>query len=205
MNLIIDQIPARRLVVVITDHVVNNKELAHHIYWLASHKQLSVLYLVLVEDSENLLAVTRDLVTMKAVTSANSLQVEAKAIDVGNWLAVVQKVVHSEDIVLCQEEQMVVSGLFKTVPISEFLSSHLNVNVRTIPGFSRSIDTSSKNSVNEFFALIGFLCIIALFTWLQIRLDQALDGTLAKIIIMITVSLEIAAVWAWNKFTYRQN
>lgn len=200
----LDQKLSRRFIVVITDRMANNRELAHAIHWMAADSEnMPVLYLVLVDDKENLLAAARDMVTMKAVTAANRLLVEVRLTDKSDWFETLRKIAGSGDVIICQEEQMVMNGLFKSIPISDFLSSHVNLTVRPIAGYFHPIRTDHKKRFPEIFALFGFLVILAFFTWLQIRVDLALDGTLAKIFVMIAFCIELGAVWAWNKFSYR--
>lgn len=199
----LDQKLTKRFIVLITDRMANNHTLAHAIHSMADSENLPVLYLVLVDDNENMLAAARDMATMKAVTAANRLLVEVNLTNTNDWFETLSKIAGSGDIIICQEEQMVANGLFKTIPISDFLSSHLNSTVRPISGYFHSIQTDQKERFPEIFALIGFLVILAFFTWVQIRVDLALDGTLAIILVLIAFCIEMIAVWAWYKFSYR--
>lgn len=203
MEFVVDEKQSKRLIVLITDCMVNDRELAHAIHWMAFDENLPVLYLVLVHDNENMVAAARDMATMKAVTAANRLLVEAKLIGTGHWLETLRETAEPGDVIVCQEEQTVGSGLFKTIPISPFLSSQLNSPVRTISGYYHPIQTKTKNWFHQFFAVLGFLVILSLFTWLQIRVNGVLDGTEAKIFLTLTFCIEMSAIWAWNKFTYR--
>lgn len=199
----IDQKLSERFVVLITNRMANNYALAHAVHWMAIRENLPVLYLVLVDDNENMLAAARDMATLKAVTAANRLLVEVNLTDTRDWFETLRKITRPGDVIICQEEQMVVNGLFKTIPISDFLSGHLNSTVRPISGYFLPIQTKIMKRFPEIFALFGFLIILAFFTWLQIRVDLEFDGTLAKIFVMIAFCLEMGAVWAWNKFSYR--
>lgn len=203
MRLPIDQKQSRRLIVLIPDCQADDYDLARAVHWMAEGDRLSVLYLVLGDDCENMLEASRNMATMKAVTSGNRLTVDVKLIEKGNWIDELRKIIRPADVILCQEEQTVINGLFKTIPIGDFLSSQFNVPVRTISGYYHPFQTQAKKWLHEFFALLGFLVIIAVFTWLQIRLDQAFGGPLAKIYVIVMFCIEMGAIWTWYKFAYR--
>ena len=203
MELRIDQEISKRFIVLITENLVNRGELAHKIHWMATTENMQILYLVLIDNTDNMLAVSRDMATMKALTSANKLEVGATLTETGSWLETLRKIACPGDVIICQEEQMVVNGLFKTIPIRDFLSSHLNSPVRTISGYYPPMQIQTKKWLYEVFGFLGFLIILAGFTWLQIRLDQALDDLTGKIMVMVTFCIEMSAIWAWYKFTYR--
>lgn len=203
MRLPIEQNRSKRLIVLIADCQANNHDLAHAVHWMADRERRSVLYLVLGDDCENMLEVSRNMATMKAVTSGNRLPVDVKLVGKGYWIDELRKITSPADVILCQEEQTVVNGLFKTIPIGDFLSSHFSAPVRTISGYYHPFQTQAKKWLHEFFALLGFLVIMAVFTWLQIRLDQAFGGPAAKIYVIVMFGVEMGAIWAWYKFAYR--
>ena len=191
-----------RLIVVMDDCQANDQDLAHAIYWLARQENLTVLYLVLVEDHDNGMAVTRDMATMKALTAANKLQVEVSLIEKGDWSKILRKILCPGDVVICQEELTIVNGLSKPIPVSEYLSTHLKVPVHRISGFYHPSLECPKKRLPEFIKSLGFLVILAVFTWLQIKLDLLLDGWVQYMFIITTFCIEMGVIWNWYKFTY---
>lgn len=203
METLVEQKQPNRLVVLIDENLVTNTDFAHAIHWIATRENLPVLYLVLVSDRENIVLVTRDLATMKAVTSANRLTVEAKVTEIGDWLEELRKLTSPGDIIVCQEEQTISNGLFRSVSISDFLSDALESPVRTVSGYYHPRRMRGRKWFYEVIALLGFLIILSVFTWLQVRLEQTFDGSTAKVFILLTFCVEMGAVWAWNKFTFQ--
>ncbi len=203
MDIVANQKSSNRLVVLVSECMANNTDLARAIYWMAEPNNFSVLYLVYVDNSNNLLKLSRTMATMKAVTSSNKLSVEVRTTKTGQWLDTLNKIIRPNDVIICQKEQTVINSPFKTIPLSEFISAQIDLPVQTMAGYYHPIQMLTKKWFHELFALLGFLLIMALFTWFQVQLDQALDGFLVNIYFVITLLLEIGAFWAWYKFAFR--
>lgn len=203
MDSLLEQKINKRLIVLLPDCLACNTDLARRIYQMADREALDVLYLVLVDHEENSLGIARCMATMKAITSANKLRVDVKLSKSGQWLETLRNTSDSGDVILCQEEQAFASGPFKTIPFSDFFSNQLNLPVRTISGFYHPFQDQATRWFFEVGSVVGFLVILALFTWLEINLDMVLDGTLAKISLIISFCTEGAAIWTWYKFAYR--
>jgi hypothetical protein len=194
---------SNRLIVVMDDCLSNNDELAHAIFRMAERENKSVLYLVLVDDPNNLLTVSRNMATMKAVTSANKINVEVQISKTDYWWETLAKAAGDRDVIVCQEEQIVKSGLFETIPLKDFISSRIKIPVRTLSGFYHPFQAKAMKWLHELVGLLGFLGIMAFFTWLQIDLDQSLHGVIKNIYIVITLIFEIGAIWIWFRLAYR--
>jgi hypothetical protein len=192
----------KRLIVVIDDCQANDQDLAHAVYWLACQENQAVLYLVLVADRENQMAVFRDMTTMKAITAANRLQVDVSLVEKNEWLNGLRNIVCPGDLIICQQEHTFASSLSQPTSISEYLSSNLMVPVHTISGFYHPRQECVKKQVPEFVSLLGYLVILATFTWLQVKLDLLLNGWVQTVLILTAFCIEMGAVWIWNKYTY---
>lgn len=203
MELLIQQQTSKRLIIIITPSLSNNFDLAHAVHWLAEPEALSILYLVLVSEKDNLLEISRNMATMKAVTAANRVSVDVKLAKFGNWLQTLHQITNPMDTLICQEEQTVGVGPFKTLPLGDFLSSHIDLPVQTMVGYYRPFQTMTKKWLREFFVTMVFLGILAGFTWLQIGLDQVLDSPITIIYTLLTFGIEIGLIWAWYKFITR--
>lgn len=203
MDLLMNQKNSTRLIVLIPECMANNSDLAHAIYWMAEPDNLSVLYLVFVDKGENLLEVSRNMATMKALTSSNKLSVEVKIAKTGHWLDTLSKITEPNDVIICQEELTVANGFLNTMLLGNFLSRHMESPVRILSGYYHPFQSMTKKWLHELFNWIVLIAIIAVFTWLQISLDQAFRDPIAKIHIMISFCIEIGAVWAWYKIISR--
>jgi hypothetical protein len=79
----------------------------------------------------------------------------------------------------------------------------LNYPIRTISGFNSSGRDHARKWYHEVFAILGFLVIIAAFTWTEIKFDQAFDGSFQTVLIMAAFVIEVGAILTWNLFAYR--
>ncbi len=194
---------SKQLIVVINEDLANNSKLAQAIHWMGTNDNCSILYLVPVERLENMLTVSRNMATMKAVTSANRLQVSAKTVLSEDWLKTLKKVVGPDDIIVCQEEQTVLNGRFKPEALGDYLSEKFNNPVQTMSGYYHPVQTMAKKWMHELIGLMGLLVILSVFTWLQIKVDEALVDPYGSIFIMITFMIEMGAIIIWHKFTFK--
>lgn len=194
---------SKQLIVVINEDLANNSKLAQAIHWMGTNDNCSILYLVPVERLENMLTVSRNMATMKAVTSANRLQVSAKTVLSEDWLKTLKKVVGPDDIIVCQEEQTVLNGRFKPEPLGDYLSEKFNNPVQTMSGYYHPVQTIAKKWMHELIGLIGLLVILGVFTWLQINVEEALIDPYGSIFIIITFIIEMGSIIIWHKFAFR--
>jgi hypothetical protein len=193
----------KQLIVVINEDLANNSKLAQAIHWMGANDNCSILYLVPVERLDNMLTVSRNMTTMKAITAGNRLQVSVKTVLSEDWLKTLKKVVKPNDIIVCQEEQTVVNGRFKPEALGDFLSEKFNNPVQTMSGYYHPVQTMAKKWLHELIGLLGVLVILGVFTWLQITVDKALADPYASIYIMITFMIEIGLVIIWHRLTFR--
>lgn len=193
---------ANRIIALINEDLINRNDLAQELYWLGAQSDSTIIYLVLVSREENMATVIRNMATMRAITAANRLVVEVKTALTSDWLLMLKKFVKPGDLVVCQEEQTVKTGKFKTGPVCEFLTNQISNPVHKMTGFYHPIRSGLKNWLRETMGLFGLLAILGVFTWLQIELDQSLTKPLSSIYIIITFFFEVGAVVVWNKFAF---
>lgn len=202
MDFVTENSISRQLIVVINEELANNSKLAQAIHWMGANGHCSVLYLVPVSRPENMLTVSRNMATMKAVTSANRLPVSAKTVLSEDWLKTLKKVIGPNDIIVCQEEQTVLNGHFKPEALGDYLSEKFNNPVQTMSGYYHPVQTIAKKWMHELIGLIGLLVILGVFTWLQINVDEALADPYGSIFIMITFMIEMGAIIIWQKLAF---
>lgn len=203
MDLFIEPKTRNRLIVLIPDSLADNTELARKIHHIADQECLSVLYLVLVNDADKMLDVSRSIATMKAVTSASSLIVESKLIEPGNLLQTLQMRTYPGDMIARLDEPTVASGYFQMVPASEFLASDGKAPVSLYSNGSQQSQDQSQSWFYPLLSLLGFFVIIVAFTWLEMSLNLSSQGGLQKLLLIILFVIELGALFAWNKWMSR--
>jgi len=203
MNLIPENTKSKQLIVVINEDLANNSKLSQAIHWIGANDHCSILYLVTVDRLENMLTVSRNMATMKAVTSANRLQVSTKIVLSEDWLKTLKTVIRPDDIIVCQEEQTVLNGRFKPEALGDYLSENFKNPIQTMSGYYHPVQTAAKKWMHELIGLLGVLVILGLFTWLQIYVDNALDNPYSSIFVTITFIIEMGVVIVWHKLAFR--
>jgi len=198
----LEKTKVNRIIALINEDLINRNDLAQELYRKGAQADCPIIYLVLVSHEENMTTVIRNMATMKAVTAANRLAVEVKTALKSDWLVMLKKMAKPGDVIFCQEEQTVKYEHLKTIPVCDFLASQVSIPVEKMTGFYHPIRSGVKNWLHGMIGVIGLLVILAGFTWLQIRLEQALTDPLSTIYIIITFLLELGSVVIWNKFAF---
>lgn len=192
-----------QLIVLINEDLANNSKLAQAIHWMGSNDNCSILYLVLVNRLDNMITVSRNMATMKAISAGNRLNVSVKTVLSEDWQEALKKVIGPNDIVVCQEEETVLNGRFKPEALGDYLSVKFNYPVRTMSGYYHPVQARAKKWLRELIGLIGVLVILGVFTWLQINVDTALTDPYDTIYVIFTFIIEMGAIIIWHKFAFR--
>ena len=189
------------LIVLLPVSKANDIELAHTIHWTAFQKNCDVVYLTVEDSNDGSLALSRDMATMKAVTAGNWLNVQWIQASPTDWLARLEEIYQPEDEILCNEEQTIDHGLLREVKLNRFVIESSAADMDLESNFYPTREEKRKKGIPEFLSLMGFLAIIALFTWLQIQMDGAVQGTLGTTIALLVLCVEFGAIWVWNNIT----
>lgn len=203
MNSLDDQYPFSRLIVLLPESVAGNLEFAARIHWIAMREQKSVLYFTLLDDPDNSLRVSRQLTTMKALTSSESLRAGSIQVADDRWLDKLREILGPSDKLVCHEEQLVQAGLFKTTPMSDFLTQHFLNPLIIERGYYNPEIVLAANWLNKLVFWAGIIAILGGFTYLEIQTGALIPGFISKLVLIIFISLEFGAVWVWNQLLRR--
>ena len=99
-----------RLIVLVPDSLAGNLELARKVLWIAIRENRELLYLALFNNDDEMLSVTRGLITMKAATDGNYLVVNGDYSRPAEWVPALRQVCEPGDTIVVQEEQFIRSG-----------------------------------------------------------------------------------------------
>ena len=188
----------KRLIVILPDSLAGNLELAHKIHWVALREHCDVLYITLVDNFDRYLQKSRSMATMAAVTGSNILAAHTKLVEAPDWLETLRETIRPDDIIICNQEQMAKKGWFGILPLGEFLPTILENRIILISGFYNPVQEQLKRISSQFWYLASFLIILALFTALEIFLDQHLTGAVRLILLCAVVCVEFGAIYVWN-------
>ncbi len=191
----------KRLIVLVPDCLADNLGMAHKIHWMAIRDACEVYYLTLVDDYEKMLAVSRGIATVKAITAGNWLVVNSRVTETKEWLKALRDIYRPGDIIVCQEEQLVNQGPFKTMPVSEFLRETFHAPVYTISGFYHPEQVQVRHWLVSLLFWLGCLVILGVFTLLEIQMDQLAQGITRVTVLTFLVLFEVGAIWTWSSIS----
>ncbi len=192
----------KRLIILLPVNLANSMELAHMVHWKAFQENMEVVYFTIENDENDLLDLTRDMATLKAVTSGNLLNVQWVHAARKDWLNRLRAIYQPGDEMMCDQDQCVEDGLTRNVKLAEFIYKTLAVNVHQVPGLYSRSEPPKKKLGNSLITATGFLLIIAFFTYLQSQTDQYMPGTVGLIVVLIFLGIEVGAILAWNDFNH---
>lgn len=188
-----------RLIVLVPEALAGSPALAKKIFWMAFRGGQDVLFLVSYSDSAEKLTVSRRMATMNQLASSEYVGVSCEYILTSSWLPTLKSLYASGDRVVCHAEQFFRTGLFKTSLVAAWISDQLHMPVDIISGCYHPMrDLANKWLVGALLWL-GFLAILAGFGVLEIQIDLSSIGISHAVMLVILVTLETGAIWAWNR------
>lgn len=186
------------LIVILPESLAGNTSLAHNIYWLAEQESRNVLYFTLVEDEQHRLQISRRLATMKALTANTRIRTSSKIVPVNNAMRILPQIIQNGDRVVCPPELSVKTGFLRQIPINTYLQEKLHLAVMPIPGFYKPLRVQTQHWLHILAFWAGCLLLMVLFTYLEIEIDQQLQGVIRSILFYLSLGLEFSALLAWN-------
>lgn len=187
-----------RLIVILPESMAGNFELARIINKLAARSSKDVLYFTLMEGTENTLDIARRLTTMKAITSTNIIRAGSLQVPSSRWLEKFREIFKPGDTALCNAEQTIRVGVFKFIPVSEFIYSILEDPIITLEGFYNPRRALLKKWLNAMIFWAGALVILGVFSFLEVEANLMIIGSANKLILASLILLEFGAVWIWS-------
>ena len=189
---------ARRLIVLVPDEDTDKAELARRIWTLASPRGLAVLFLGFSSSPDTEYRARRRLAALAAMTRDDRVAVETRLEFASDWLQVVKSHHRPGDLVICHAEQSVGRWGMRR-PLSQSLTSALNAPVLALSGFYPEMPTPSSGFVTWLVSWGIPLAIVAGFFWLQVYLDQALQGGVKLVLLCFSIVVEFSLLALLNR------
>lgn len=187
-----------RMVVLLPDQLAGNSEFAYKIHWMAAREHRDVFYLVLVEDSNEMLPISRRMTTMKAGTVGDMVRVSSKLILKSDWLKTLQDIYHPGDVLVCLEGQTIQTSLMQTIPMPVFLQQKFNAPIRLINGFNLILHAQARRVLYSIFFWFGFMVILVGFSLLEVTIDRNVQGLTHLALLFMAVGVEFWSILAWS-------
>jgi len=193
----------KRLIVILPEYLAGNLELANKVYWMGIREHREILYLTLVDELERRLTVSRSMATMRALTTGNGMPVTAVLIETSSWMNALKGIFHPGDVIVCQDEQTVKDGLFRTLPLRDFLIESFQTTVFPLSGFYQPQKLQVKTWVREIVFWTGALILMAGFFTIDIHFARLATGMARTALGIMGIVLELGAILAWSRVVHR--
>jgi K+-sensing histidine kinase KdpD len=166
---------------------------------LAFPKNLTVLFIAVIESDRQEPAAHLRLVNLSSLLKAFSVDSETKLVSGGNWIGAVSEVWRAGDQIVCQAEQTVVDNEMKKVLLSNALSIALDVPVIVISGLYRIRESRQRTRLSELEWWGVTLIIVIALCGIMFYINQTMSGWVENVLLISTFLIAILIVWLWNK------
>lgn len=202
MNLSQESLQPARLIVLLPESLAGDSNFAKRIYALAVRDRRDVLYLTLLEKHDNILTTSRRIATTKAVTESDTVHVGCTQVPTGRWLQKLNEILRPDDTIVCHDLQYVRQGVFKSLPISEFLKTAVSNEIVLVRGYYKPQKVIVMEWVRSTVFWLGSLGILGGFSLLELQVTASMKGVSNKLALAGMLALEFGAVWIWNRINH---
>lgn len=201
MALFAEELPRpHRLVVLVPDTDLDEAQLAHHIWALASPVYLDVLFLSLFRSPEAELRARRRLAVLAAITRDDRIRVEARVCPASSWEKAIRGVWQPGDLVVCHAEQWVMAW-GRPRPLSDVLLTALNAPICVLSGFYLETPAMPLDFWTRMIHWAVPVSIVVGFLWLQVQIQRLPENGLQTLLLSLSVLAEYGLIALWVRFT----
>lgn len=190
--------PTTRLLVLVPENDFDENQLSQRIWNLAAKGGLSVSFVLLSSKPGTEHFLRTRLATLVANTRDGYVAVNSKIVLGNNWIQAVNGLMRPGDLLVCLEDFKATSwGVFRR-PAGQTISSSLGVPVYILSGIRLGSPPRYSNRGKEVIFWLAAIGIIVGFAFVQIMINNAIQGWLSSPVLMITVIFEILLITILN-------
>jgi len=192
-------VPTRRLIVLVPAGEIDEHALARRVWQLAACSGLSVLYLALSPDADQVSYQCRRLVNLAALTTYPRVRADTNVHTEKNWSKVLRRTLQPGDLLVCLAEDRT-PGFFQRQALAKWLAMELSVTVYQLGDLQVKPALPSHNWIKDVLAWVTSITLIASFFWLQVGIDRSSAGSQATILLYLSVLIELFSLWKINEW-----
>ena len=187
-----------RLIILVPTRNLDTLKLAGLISYVVRQHKSNLLFLSVVEDSNEESYANEYMADLIELTSRLPVQVERKIVYSENWITVVKGIWQVGDVVICPTEQSIaVNG--KCIPLGITLSQESEIPVLMFTGYYHELPLHPRTLVAEIKWWSIALMIGALSTCLQVWILQSIKGWSNPVLLCLSIVMEFSLIWIWNR------
>lgn len=199
--LIPDPLPGisiKRLVVLIPDGEIEEKDFAKRIWLLASGLGLNVFYLALSVADPWEAYQRRRAASLAHLTSGYEVRAHAEVSNEKNWQRAYGKMKRPGDLIVCLEGAKVTWQLLRRRSLGALLAETTGVPVYMMSGVKAGSALPQQQRNRSLRGWIAAIILIGVFFGLQVAIDRASSGMPSTILQCLSVFAEISLLWKIN-------
>ena len=173
-------------------------ELARLISYILHQHKSNLVFLSVVEDSNEESYANEYMADLIELTSKLRVQVEQKIVCGENWITAVAMVWQVGDVVICPAEQSIaVNG--KCIPLGNAISQMSEIPVLMFTGYYHESPLLPRTRIAEIKWWSVALTIVALSSYSQAWILRNVRGWLNLVMFCLSFIVEITLIWIWNQ------
>jgi hypothetical protein len=200
--LVSDQLPAvptQRLIILVPTGEVDEHALARRVWELAASSGLSVLYLALSPDADQVSTQCRRLVNLAALTTYPRVRADTNVHSEKNWSKALRRTLQPGDLLVCLAEDRT-PGFFQRQALAKRLAIDLGVTVYQLGDLQVKPVAHAQDGLKTILAWIASLALIAFFFWLQVWIDPTSARPQATFLLYLSILIELYGLWKINEW-----
>lgn len=182
---------ARRLVVLVPDGEMDEREFAMRVGRLGKPGVWKTLFIALACDVERDSFLRRRLATLSAISGSRQSETSSKLVYQHYWLQALEEVLQTGDLVVCLETISVPNRLFSRTSLAEQIVSSLHHAVYVVRGIPvKEAARWREGWRNMLVWLLAFLSM-GIFFYLQVQIQESYVGGTAMLLQILSVLGEL--------------
>ena len=190
-------VPLQRLLVLVPDCEVDERELARTLWALAERRHLVVI-LVGTAGFRSVGYAQRRLVNLATQIRAGRLRVEMVLRPQANWLPIVAELRRPGDLIVCPAQQKVSLNGWQRQTLAQVLITHQPSPVYALNDFYTRLPIERPQVWGQLISWFVPLLILSGFTLLQLWLSQQTGSWFYYPAMILSILLEVIAIGAWE-------
>jgi hypothetical protein len=192
--------PTRRLVVLVPPGEIAENVLTRRVWQLAKDSGLSVLYLTLSREEDQILYHRRRLTNLIMMTSYGNVRVHSNVSAAKDWLDAVKQILQPGDVLVCLANHQVFHHLVWQRRLGEQLAQALGVPVYMLAGLKIGPPPVLLRMVKEIRAWTISLVLLFAFFSLQVSIIRFTTAPLSTILTCLSVLVELYLLLKVNEW-----
>jgi hypothetical protein len=195
-----NQVPARRLVVLVPPGEFDETALARRVWQLAVSTGLPILFVTLVREDSYALYQRQRLARLASAAADPMLSVQAWPSSMRSWPKALEQILLPGDLLICLADHRVADHLIRRKALGELLARSTSVPVYILRGLEVRSEPNRWQGIRDVLAWMTSIIIVAAFFALQVGIDRSVGEPFSTVLFCLTVVIEFCLILILNSW-----